>query len=199
MVYLCKQDRHAAILRAAARVALDEGLSATTVRRVACEARTALGQVHHHFSSAASLRAEAYTLIMRDLLDDLEATSCHLPAIKRLQLYLIDAKDEKYLQAIRLWREAMLMSEQDDLMKTAFAGSLYDWHSSVTNVIDLGLKNGEFKALDDAKDIAWRLIGLASSFDGMSRLESLGLTREKVADNLNRAIEKELFLPSCTH
>ena len=199
LVYLCKQDRQAAILQAAARVALDEGLAATTVRRVACEASTASGQVHHHFSSAASLRAEAYALVMRELQWDLEATSCHLPALERLQLYLIDAKHERYLQAIRLWREAMLLSEQDDLMKDDFAGSLYDWHRLVTNVIDSGLQSGQFKATDEAQDIAWRLIGLASSFDGMSRLESLGLTREKVAYNLNRAIEKELFLPSSTH
>jgi len=81
VVYLCKQDRQAAILQAAARIALDEGLSATTVRRVACEARTAVGQVHHHFSSAASLRAKAYALVMRELQWDLEATSCHLPAL----------------------------------------------------------------------------------------------------------------------
>lgn len=199
LVYLCKQDRQAAILQAAARVALDEGLAATTVRRVAIEACTALGQVHHHFSSAASLRAEAYALVMRELQWDLEITSCHLPALERLQLYLIDAKHERYLQAIRLWREAMLLSEQDELMKSAFARSLYDWHRLVTDVIHAGLQNGQFTATDDAQDIAWRLIGLASSFDGMSRLESLGLTREKVAYNLNRAIEKELFLPSSTH
>ncbi|MGY4580372.1 AcrR family transcriptional regulator [Ewingella americana] len=129
-------------MQAAARIALDEGLSATTVRRVACEARTAVGQVHHHFSSAASLRAKAYALVMRELQWDLEATSCHLPALERLQLYLIDAKHERYMQAIRLWREAMLLSEQDDLMKDAFAGSLYDWHRLVTNVIDSGLQSG---------------------------------------------------------
>lgn len=194
VVYLCKQDRQAAILQAAARIALNEGLAATTVRRVACEAHTASGQVHHHFSSAASLRADAYGLVMRELQWELEAGSCHLTALERLQLYLIDAKDDKYVRSIRLWREAMLLSEQDELMKAAFARSLYDWHRLVKHVVECGRKTREFSAGDDADDIAWRLIGLASSFDGMSRLEPLALTPDRVAHNLNRAIEKELLI-----
>ncbi len=192
MVYLCKEDRKAAILQAAARVALDEGLAATTVRRVASEADTAVGQVHHHFPSAAALRADAYWLVMHNLQQSLAASSACLTPFERIQLYLIDAKDEEYIRAIRLWREAMLLTEQDELMRTAFASSLSDWHGLVKQVIVDGRSSGEFSAGECADDIAWRLIGLSSSLHGMSRLTSLGLTEQRVARNLNRAIDIEL-------
>ncbi len=196
VVYLCKEDRKAAILQAAARVALEEGLAATTVRRVASEADTAAGQVHHHFSSAAALRADAYGLVMRNLQQSLAASSACLTPLERIQLYLIDAKDEEYIRAIRLWREAMLLTEQDELMRTAFASSLSDWHYLVRQVIDDGRRSGDFVTGECADDIAWRLIGLSSSLDGMARLASLGLTDQRVAHNLNRAITLELRQPS---
>ncbi len=192
VVYLCKQDRKAAILQAAARIALDEGLASTTVRRVASEADTAAGQVHHHFSSAAALRAEAYLLVMRNMQQSLALTSRHLMPFERIRLYLIDAKDQHYTRVIRLWREAMLLTEQDELMRTAFASSLSDWHRLVKQVIEDGRVSGEFKSGECADDIAWRLIGLSSSLDGMARLASLGLTEQRVAHNLNRAIDIEL-------
>jgi len=194
VVYLCKQDRHDAILSAAADIALHEGLAATTVRRVSTAAHTAVGQVHHHFSSASALRAEAYKLVMKNLQQELVASSCHLSALERLQLYLIDPQHEKYLEAIRLWREAMILTEQDELMRTAFASSLSDWHGLVKEVIEAGKTAEEFILEDSTDDIAWRLIGLSSSMDGMSRLASLGLTPERVAYNLNRAIDIELRL-----
>ncbi|MGC6388870.1 TetR family transcriptional regulator [Ewingella sp. S1.OA.A_B6] len=192
MVYLCKEDRKNAILKAAARVALDEGLAATTVRRVASAANTATGQVHHHFSSAAALRAEAYLLVMRNLQQSIAASSACLTPLERIQLYLIDAKDEEYIRAIHLWHEAMLLTEQDELMRTAFASSLSDWHRHVRQVINDGRKSGDFTDGECADDIAWRLIGLSSSLDGMSRLTSLGLTEQRLAYNLNRAIDIEL-------
>ncbi|GAB2933283.1 hypothetical protein GCM10011328_34260 [Hafnia psychrotolerans] len=192
VVYLCKEDRKNAILQAAARVALDEGLAATTVRRVANAAGTAAGQVHHHFSSAAALRAEAYLLVMQNLQQSIEISSARLTPFERIQLYLIDAKDEEYIRAIRLWHEAMLLTEQDELMRAAFASSLSDWHAQVRQVIDDGRKNGDFTEGECADDIAWRLIGLSSSLDAMSRFTSLGLTEQRSAHNINRAIDIEL-------
>lgn len=196
MVYLCKEDRKAAILLAAARIALNEGLAATTVRRVASEADTAVGQVHHHFSSASALRAEAYRLVMRNLQQSLASSNACLTPLERIQLYLIDAKDEKYIRSIRLWREAMLLTEQDELMRNAFASSLSDWHNMVRQVIDEGRQSGDFVDGECADNIAWRLIGLSSSLDGMARLTSLGLTKQRVAHNLHRVIDIELRQPS---
>ena len=51
MTYLSKDERREAILQAAMRVALNEGFTGMTVRRIAAEANVAAGQVHHHFAS----------------------------------------------------------------------------------------------------------------------------------------------------
>ncbi|AEX54694.1 TetR family transcriptional regulator [Rahnella aquatilis] len=193
MAYLCKEARRTTILEAAARVARREGLAATTVRRVALEAGAATGQVHHHFSSAAELRAQAYTQVMKVLKDQLLEQCQTLTARERLNLFLIDSKDEHSLMAIPLWHEAMLLTEQEPLMKAAFALSVTDWHEMVSDAITLGRQKGEFVEGESPAHISWRLIGLSSSMDAMARLESLGLTADCAEYHLHRAIENELY------
>ena len=58
MNYLNREERRAMILSAAKQVALQDGLSGLTVRRVAAEAQVSTGQVHHHFQSSSHLKAE---------------------------------------------------------------------------------------------------------------------------------------------
>jgi len=193
VVYLCKEARRNTILEAAARIARREGLAATTVRRVAQEAGAATGQVHHHFSSAAQLRAQAYTQVMKILKAQLEEKSVTLTARERLNLLLVDPQDEESLMAIPLWHEAMLLTEQEPLMKAAFALSVSDWHQLVSDAISFGRKKGEFVQGESPEHISWRLIGLSSSMDAMSRLETLGLSPACAQYNLGRAIENELY------
>lgn len=193
MVYLCKEARRNTLLEAAARIARREGLTATTVRRVAQEAGVATGQVHHHFSSAADLRAQAYTRVMKILKEQLQEECRALTARERLTLLLVDQHDEDSMMALPLWHEAMLMTEQEPLMKAAFALSVADWHALVSGAIAYGRGRGEFVAGESPEHISWRLIGLSSSMDAMSRLETLGLTAICAEYNMNRAIENELY------
>lgn len=199
MAYLCKEARKTTILEAAARVARLEGLAATTVRRVAQEAGAATGQVHHHFSSAAELRAQAYTRVMKILKEQLLNRSEQLTARERLNMLLIDPQDDESLMAIPLWHEAMLLTEQEPLMKAAFALSVADWHELVSDAIESGRRKGEFAEGESPEHISWRLIGLSSSMDAMSRLDTLGLTQQCAQYNLHRAIVNELYAsePTC--
>ena len=193
LAYLCKKERRASLLEAAACIARQEGLAATTVRRVAQVAGVAVGQVHHHFSSAAELRAQAYARVMKILKEQLDNDCQSLSARERLTLFLISPQDQESLMAIPLWHEAMLLTEQEPLMKSAFAASVADWHQLVSSAIEYGRDTREFIAGESAAHIAWRLIGLSSSMDAMSRLESLGLTSVCAEYNLNRAIQNELY------
>ncbi|WP_206738953.1 TetR family transcriptional regulator [Rahnella contaminans] len=194
VAYLCKEARKTTILEAAARVARYEGLAATTVRRVAQEAGAATGQVHHHFSSAGELRAQAYTQVMKILKEQLLERSQQMTARERLNLLLIDPQDDQSLMAIPLWHEAMLLTEQEPLMKAAFALSVADWHELVSDAIEFGRQKGEFSKGESPEHISWRLIGLSSSMDAMSRLETLGLTSQCAEYNLHRAIQNELYV-----
>ncbi len=69
MRYLSKDERREEILQAAMRVALSDGLSAMTVRRIAAEAGVATGQLHHHFTSGGELKSLAFVRLIRELLD----------------------------------------------------------------------------------------------------------------------------------
>ncbi|HAT2603242.1 TPA: TetR family transcriptional regulator, partial [Kluyvera intermedia] len=69
MSYLSRDERRELILKAAMRVALSDGFAGMTVRRIANEAGVATGQVHHHFSSGAELKAQAFVRVMGELLD----------------------------------------------------------------------------------------------------------------------------------
>ncbi len=73
MAYLNRDQRREMILQAAMQIALAEGFTAMTVRRIATEAQTSTGQVHHHFSSASHLKAEAFLKLMEQL-DEIEQT-----------------------------------------------------------------------------------------------------------------------------
>ena len=69
MSYLNRDERREVILQAAMRVALEEGFTAMTVRRIATEAQVSTGQVHHHFTSAGELKSLAFVQLIRTLLD----------------------------------------------------------------------------------------------------------------------------------
>lgn len=69
MSYLNRDERREVILQAAMRVALEEGLSGMTVRRIAQEAGVATGQLHHHFSSSGELKSQVFVRLIRTLLD----------------------------------------------------------------------------------------------------------------------------------
>ncbi len=57
MAYLNRDQRREMILQAAMQVALAEGFTAMTVRRIATEAQTSTGQVHHHFFFGISFKS----------------------------------------------------------------------------------------------------------------------------------------------
>ena len=79
-------------------------------------------------------------------------------------------------------------------MKAAFALSVADWHELVSDAIEFGREKGEFSKGESPEHISWRLIGLSSSMDAMSRLDTLGLTSQCAEYNLHRAIQNELYV-----
>ena len=111
MRYLSKDERREAILQAAMRVALAEGLAAMTVRRVAAEAEVATGQVHHHFTSGGELKSLAFVRLIRELLD---ADMLGENASWRARLHaMLGSDDGGFEPYIRLWREAQLLASRD--------------------------------------------------------------------------------------
>lgn len=190
MNYLNREDRRENILLAAMRVALDEGLSAMTVRRIASVAGVAAGQVHHHFASTSELRALAFIRLIRVLLDT-EVVPEDASWRQRLHS-MLGSDDRGFERYIKLWREAQLMAMRDPEIKGAYVLTMEMWHEEAMKIIHAGQQAGEFTLSDSVESVAWRLIALVCGLDGMHVLGLEGLDDEAFDRHIDRAIELEL-------
>lgn len=191
MNYLNREDRRENILLAAMRVALDEGLSAMTVRRIASVAGVAAGQVHHHFASTSELRALAFIRLIRVLLDT-EVVPEDASWRQRLHS-MLGSDDRGFERYIKLWREAQLMAMRDPEIKGAYVLTMDMWHEEAMKIIHAGQQAGEFTLSDSVENVAWRLIALVCGLDGMHVLGLEGLDDEAFDRHIDRAIELELY------
>lgn len=190
MSYLNRDERREVILQAAMRVALEEGFTAMTVRRIATEAQVSTGQVHHHFTSAGELKSLAFVQLIRTLLDA-EQVSDNASFRERLHA-MLGSEDGGFEPYIKLWREAQVLADKDPEIKSAYLLTMRMWHEETAAIITQGQSAGEFSAIPDAAEVAWRLIALVCGLDG---IYVLGI--EEIADpaferHLDRMITLEL-------
>ncbi|MDY0924047.1 MULTISPECIES: TetR family transcriptional regulator [unclassified Leclercia] len=165
MSYLSKDERREEIMQAAMRVALSEGFTAMTVRRIATEAKVATGQVHHHFASAGELKSQAFIRLIRDLLDA-EVVAENASWREKLHA-MLGSDDRSFEPYIRLWREAQLLAARDAEIKGAYVLTMEMWHQETVAIIRAGEQQNAFRLKDTPENIAWRLIGLVCGLDGL--------------------------------
>jgi len=191
MSYLSKDERREEILQAAMRVALSEGFTAMTVRRIAAEAKVATGQVHHHFSSAGELKAQAFVRLIRTLLDaDVVAEN----ASWRDRLHsMLGSDDRSFEPYIRLWREAQLLATRDDELKGAYVLTMEMWHQETVAIIRAGADAKAFTLKDRPENIAWRLIGLVCGLDSFYVLNMPEMDEAAFNQHLETLITLELY------
>lgn len=191
MRYLSKDERREEILHAAMRVALSEGLSAMTVRRIATEAGIATGQVHHHFASAGELKALAFVRLIRDLLDA-EVVGENAGWRERLHA-MLGSDDGGFEPYIRLWREAQILASRDSDIKGAYVLTMEMWHQETVAIIRAGAEANAFTLTDRPENIAWRLIGLVCGLDGIYVLNMPEMDDAAFNNHLDKLISLELF------
>lgn len=192
MAYLNKEQRREMILQAAMHVALHEGFSAMTVRRIATEAQTSTGQVHHHFASNSHLKAEAFIKLMQQL-DEIESQVNTTNYLQRLSLLLGCENIEQIQPYLRLWNEAEVLIDQDQEIKFAYNIAMQDWHRSIVRMIDEGQAQQEFQFDTDSHDIAWRLIAFVCGLEGIYKLGLKGLNEVDFKRHTDAIIQAELF------
>ena len=165
MSYLSKDERREEIMQAAMRVALSEGFTAMTVRRIATEAKVATGQVHHHFASAGELKSQAFIRLILNLLDA-EVVAENASWREKLHA-MLGSDDRSFEPYIRLWREAQLLAARDAEIKGAYVLTMEMWHQETVAIIRTGEQQNAFRLKDTPENIAWRLIGLVCGLDGL--------------------------------
>lgn len=192
MAYLNRDQRREMILQAAMQVALAEGFTAMTVRRIATEAQTSTGQVHHHFSSSSHLKAEAFLKLMEQL-DEIEKTLETTSQFQRVFILLGAENIDRLQPYLRLWNEAELLIEQDVEIRKAYNLAMQNWHQTIVQAIECGQKEGEFKNRSNSTDIAWRLIAFVCGLEGIYKLGLQGLAEEDFKRHTEAIIRLELL------
>ncbi|WP_318371626.1 TetR family transcriptional regulator [Enterobacter sp.] len=173
MSYLSHDERRQMILETAVKIAFSEGLSAMTVRRIAQEAQSAIGQIHRHFSSASELKAEAFLLSVTQALallnDDgkTEKVSCY----QLLNWCLFTAHFDDTRHYSQLWKEAEVMSYHDEIMMNAFRAATKMWHNSLVTILEKGISSGEFSCNRSVDSAAWDFISFSHGLDGIYNLK----------------------------
>lgn len=190
MSYLNRDERREVILQAAMRVALEEGFTAMTVRRIATEAQVSTGQVHHHFTSAGELKSLAFVQLIRTLLDA-EQVSDNASFRERLHA-MLGSEDGGFEPYIKLWREAQVLANKDPEIKSAYLLTMRMWHEETAAIITQGQSAGEFSAIPDAAEVAWRLIALVCGLDGIYVLGIEEMADPAFERHLDRMITLEL-------
>lgn len=191
MSYLSKDERREEIMQAAMRVALSEGFTAMTVRRISGEAKVATGQVHHHFASAGELKSQAFVRLIRALLDA-EVVAEDASWRERLHA-MLGSDDRSFEPYIRLWREAQLLATRDAEIKGAYVLTMEMWHQETVAIIRAGAENKAFRLKDRAENIAWRLIALVCGLDGFYVLNMTEMDDGAFNQHLETLITLELF------
>ena len=190
MSYLNRDERREVILQAAMRVALEEGFTAMTVRRIATEAQVSTGQVHHHFTTAGELKSLAFVQLIRTLLDA-ELVSANASFRERLHA-MLGSEDGGFEPYIKLWREAQVLADKDPEIKSAYLLTMRIWHEETAAIISQGQNAGEFSPGPDAADVAWRLIALVCGLDGIYVLGIEEMADPAFERHLDRMITLEL-------
>ncbi|RDT53283.1 TetR family transcriptional regulator [Escherichia coli] len=191
MSYLSRDERRELILEAAMRVALSDGFAGMTVRRIANEAGVATGQVHHHFSSGAELKAQAFVRVMGEML---EVDVLPESASWRERLHaMLGSNEDGFDPYIRLWREAQVLASKDAELKGAYLLTMEMWHEKVVEIINAGVTAGEFIRHDSTENIAWRLIALVCGLDGIYVLGIPDVDDAAFDRHLDAMIHRELF------
>lgn len=193
MAYLQREARRETIMQAARQVALNEGLAAMTVRRIASKAGVATGQLHHHFSSIAALRAETLIVLIRQMMDAALAVETS-SVLARLQVILgcDDHAPEPY---IRLWREAQLLVNNDEMLCQAYTQTMEMWHAETVKVLCAGQQTADFRLHDTPEAVAWRLIAMVCGLDGLAVLGLAGMAGAQFDRNLYTTLCYEVGAP----
>ncbi|EPX7409858.1 TetR family transcriptional regulator [Cronobacter dublinensis] len=173
MTYLHRDERRQELLEAAVKIALSDGLGAMTVRRVAQEAQTAAGQIHRLFASSSELKAEAFLLSVKQALALVLESGKQENASwsEMLRWCLVAETSNEGRQYKRLWKEAEVMSHQDEIMLASVQAATVEWHKTIESIIVNGVESAEFTCKDNIKDVSWRLLVFSCGMDGIYDLQ----------------------------
>ncbi|WP_221585964.1 TetR/AcrR family transcriptional regulator [Microbacterium sp. G2-8] len=164
-------ERAAEIADAARDLALEQGLSAVTLRAVGARIGVASALVAHYSAGMDDLVARAFQQIVSAELADISALLAHTedPAARMDQL-IATTLDGTREDVTLIWVESWILGRRSEPLAAVVRDAMDGWHGLVRGIIDDGLRTSAF-AVDDADAAAWQVLGM---IDG---LNAQGLVR----------------------
>jgi AcrR family transcriptional regulator len=186
------QERAAEIARAACDLALEQGLAAVTLRAVAARIDVAPALVAHYEPNMDTLVAATFGTIVAAELTDIRAVLAALPTPTARIAALVDTLlDGTRDEVTVVWVEAWALGRRSEPLADAVRAQMDAWQAVVQQVVENGIRSGEFETTD-AADVAWQLLGM---IDGLNAQALVRWNHERSRGSvLHRAVEGMLGL-----
>lgn len=153
--------RRQEIVDAAAAIALDEGLSAISARRVARRADIPSGLVTHYFATIEELTATAFVQVVSAERDDIRARARQAPsALAQLQTTIAAYVDPGRDPIGLLWLDAWRQAADRPGLRAAVIDQMERDVADMQEIIATGIASGEFRTDDAPAVVAMRILAL---------------------------------------
>lgn len=158
-------ERAAEIRDAACALALEQGLSALTLRSVAAHAGVTSALVSHYVDGMDALIADTFSRITGQEIDDVDARMAERGSpTRRLHTLCFTLLDGSRDEVTLVWVEGWAMGRRNPALAEAIRRQMDVWEQRFSAVIEDGVAVGEF-VTDDPRAVAWQLLGM---IDGLN-------------------------------
>jgi AcrR family transcriptional regulator len=187
-------ERSAEITDAARAVALDQGLSALTLRSVATRIDVAPALVAHYQPSMDALLATTFGTIVGEELDEVGELVASLPTPRdQLAMLLETLLDGTRDDVTVIWVEAWALGRRNEALAATVRDRMDDWQGLIQGVVERGVAAGEF-VTDDPAGVAWQTLGFIDGLNAQALVRWGDSSRRGTL--IGAAIEGMLGLPA---
>ncbi len=187
-------ERRAELAAAARALAIDEGLSAVTLRAVAARAGVTPALVAHYHESMDELIAETFVSVVAAEIEEVRALlAAELHPVPRLAALVSTLLDGSRDDVTVIWVEAFALGRRNAALGSAVRDQMDAWRDVIEGVIDAGLASGDFRAVDP-RAVAWQLLGMIDGLNAQALVRWGGAAER--GSLLARALEGMLGLGS---
>lgn len=153
--------RRQEIIDAAAAIALDDGLSAISARRVATRADIPSGLVTHYFASIEELTSAAFVQLVTAEREGIGDRTRNLgSAVERLRATIAAYVDPGRDRLALLWLDAWRQAADHAVLRTAVIQQMERDVVDMAEIITSGTTSGVFHADDEPTTVAMRILAL---------------------------------------
>ncbi len=166
MMARAPEERRRRILTATIQVIRDRGFAGTRVADIAAAAQTSSGLVLYHFGSLANALTEAITSLEDTFYTALDADLATVSGpLERLRWVAeLGSGAGPAVGDWTLWLELWVRALRDENARAARESLDRRWRTTLREVIDEGVRSGDFKPADAAETT----LRLASLMDGLA-------------------------------